>query len=68
MTHRLQWLSRFLVDFLRESIGLMTAAPAESAESDRPYVEGSETFGDFNFRTRQMDCGTDPAGWYEDEL
>jgi hypothetical protein len=58
---------RLLERFVSEVVALMLAAAKEESSSDRPYIDGSDSFGDFNFRTRQMDCGTDPAGWYENE-
>lgn len=35
---------------------------------DRPLGEGSDRFGEHNFRTGRMDSGTDPDGWYEEDL
>ena len=40
----------------------------ESSSLDRPLSDGSELIGDYNFRTGKLDCGTDPNGWYEDDL
>ncbi len=40
----------------------------EPSSSERPLSDGSEMIGDYNFRTSKMDCGTDPSGWYEDDL
>ena len=31
-------------------------------------LDGSELIGDRNFRTDRFDCGTDPAGFYEEDL
>ena len=41
---------------------------SESPASERPLSDGAEFSGDYNFRTGKMDCGTDPSGWYEDDL
>ena len=41
---------------------------SESPATERPLSDGAEFSGDFNFRTGKMDCGTDPSGWYEDDL
>ena len=30
--------------------------------------EGGDLTGDYNFLTRKFDNGTDPYGWYEDDL
>ena len=38
-------------------------------ESEEPsLLDGSELTGDKNFRTDRFDCGTDPAGFYEEDL
>ena len=42
---------------------------AEDNEGEgRPLANGSGLFGDHNFRTRNMDAGADPDGWYEEDL
>ena len=41
---------------------------AESSSLERPLSDGSELIGDYNFRTDKLDSGTDPNGWYEDDL
>jgi len=35
---------------------------------DRPLANGSDLFGEHNFRTGKMDSGGDPDGWYEEDL
>ena len=37
-------------------------------DDERSLLEGSELTGDLNFRTDRFDCGTDPGGFYEDDL
>jgi len=37
-------------------------------DEDRPLASGSDLFGEHNFRTGNMDSGTDPDGWYEEDL
>ena len=34
----------------------------------RSLLDGSALTGDMNFRTGRFDCGTDPGGFYEDDL
>ncbi len=41
---------------------------AEPETSDRPQGDGSDRFGDYNFRTGRFDAGTDPNGWYEEDM
>lgn len=47
-------------------IGLLAEA-AITSEDDADSEDGNLT-GDYNFRTRKFDNGTDPYGWYEDDL
>ena len=44
------------------------ASTDDSETSDRPQSEGSDMFGDYNFRTGKFDAGTDPDGWYEEDM
>lgn len=62
---------------LKAGLGLLVGALAllfQSGESDemdtdeRPLSEGSELFGEYNFRTGKLDAGTDPDGWYEEDM
>jgi hypothetical protein len=46
-------------------IGLLAAAVVTSKEDDS---EDGDLTGNYNFRTRKFDNGTDPYGWYEDDL
>ena len=39
-----------------------------SGSKERSLLEGSELIGDLNFRTDRFDCGTDPGGFYEEDL
>ena len=52
--------------FVMGLIGLL-AEGAIASEDDANSEEGDLT-GDYNFRTRKFDNGTDPYGWYEDDL
>jgi hypothetical protein len=42
--------------------------PSESFGRERATHEGTELFGEYNFRTHEMDAGTDPYGWYEEDM
>lgn len=46
----------------------MLASDDDSETSSRPQGDGSNLFGEHNFRTGQTDSGTDPDGWYEDDM
>lgn len=53
------------------NISSLLAALAElflSEANERSLLEGSELIGDMNFRTDRFDCGTDPGGFYEEDL
>ncbi|MCB1880518.1 MAG: hypothetical protein KDI54_10745 [Gammaproteobacteria bacterium] len=39
-----------------------------SDSRNRAEHEGSELFGEYNFRTGELDAGTDPYGWYEEDM
>ncbi len=47
-------------------IGLL-ATSADTTEEQDNAEEGDLT-GAYNFRTRKFDNGTDPYGWYEEDL
>ncbi len=53
--------------FLGAIVGVLASAD-DSETSDRPQGDGSDLIGDYNFRTSKYDNGTDPYGWYEDDL
>ncbi len=53
--------------FLGTIVGVLASAN-DSETSDRPQGDGSDLFGDYNFRTGRTDSGTDPDGWYEDDM
>ena len=48
-------------------VGFLFGADDNESE-DRPLANGSDLFGDHNFRTGNMDAGADPDGWYEEDL
>ena len=47
-------------------IGLLAGAVI-TREDDTDSEDGYLT-GDYNFRTRKFDNGTDPYGWYEEDM
>ena len=53
-----------LVKLVIDMLGILSAA---SSEKDGEPETG-DLIGDYNFRTRKFDNGTDPYGWYEDDL
>ncbi len=48
-------------------VGVLASAD-EPETNDRPQGDGSDMFGDYNFRTGRFDAGTDPNGWYEEDM
>ena len=55
-----------LVSFIGSVLRNLVVAPV--MDEERSLLEGSEFTGELNFRTNQFDCGTDPGGFYEDDL
>lgn len=53
-----------LVKLIMDMLGILSAASSE--KDGEP--ENGDLIGDYNFRTRKFDNGTDPYGWYEDDL
>lgn len=57
-------VGRATVRFLRFSIRLLsTGTSSDSAK--RRQLSDSDSLGIWNFRTRELDSGHDPLGWYE---
>ena len=52
--------------FVMGLIGLLAGAVG-TREDDTDSEDGYLT-GDYNFRTRKFDNGTDPYGWYEEDM
>lgn len=53
--------------FLVTAVGILFSADGDESE-DRPLGNGSDRFGEHNFRTGRLDSGADPDGWYEEDL
>ena len=56
-----------LVFALLATLRDLFAAADLPTQDDRPIQE-CDFIGDYNFRTQRFDSGTDPAGWYEDDM
>ena len=52
--------------FVMGLIGLL--AEAANTSDDDADSGRRKSIGDYNFRTKKFDNGTDPYGWYEDDL
>lgn len=55
-------LSKLVMGF----VGLLAASTVTSEDEDS--TEDGDLTGAYNFRTRKFDNGTDPYGWYEEDL
>ena len=55
------------IALLLTAVGILFSADGDESE-DCPLGEGSDRFGEHNFRTGRMDSGTDQDGWYEEDL
>ncbi len=64
--HLLLTLVRTLSVVATGFIGLLAASAETSSENDN--AEEGDLTGAYNFRTRKFDNGTDPYGWYEEDL
>jgi hypothetical protein len=53
-----------LIKLVMDMLGILSAA--SSKKDGEP--ENGDLIGDYNFRTGKFDNGTDPYGWYEDDL
>jgi len=58
-------ISGALTRFATSLIGLLAASAQTSSSSTE---KKSDITGVYNFRTRKFDNGTDPNGWYEEDL
>ena len=54
-----------LTKLIASLTGLLAASAQTSSASDE---KESDITGVYNFRTRKFDNGTDPYGWYEEDL
>ncbi len=64
--HLLLALVRTLSVVVTGFIDLLAASAETSSEKDN--AEEGDLTGAYNFRTRKFDNGTDPYGWYEEDL
>ena len=62
---QLKWIGTTLAGFAGALVGLLATSGGTSDEDDA--TEGDLT-GAYNFRTQKYDNGTDPYGWYEEDL
>ena len=56
------------IDHILERVAGSVGSETESPPLERRLSDGSELMGEYNFRTSKMDCGSDPIGWYEDDV
>lgn len=57
----------FVVCFLREGMGLLAASAGTEPDDESDLSSSALRGGILNYGTGQLDDGTDPAGWYEDD-
>ena len=67
------WIGRFLLGLggtLVAALRVLSSGAGSNEDPDEPPVslQDCDLIGDYNFRTRRFDAGTDPAGWYEEDL
>ncbi len=66
-TARIANILKASASLLISTIGILFSADDDESE-DRPLGNGTDRFGEHNFRTGNMDSGADPNGWYEEDL
>ena len=62
---RLWTLACAVAAFIGQLIGMLATA---SEPPKRTQHEGTDLIGEYNFRTNINDAGTDPYGWYEEDM
>lgn len=60
-------LLKAIIAFFVTAVGILFSANDDDVE-ERTLSEGSDLFGEQNFRTGRLDAGADPDGWYEEDL
>lgn len=58
-------LLHIVATFVGYTFGMLVSA---SEPSGRAQHEGTDLMGEYNFRTNKLDAGTDPYGWYEEDM
>ncbi len=67
--HRIRRVVKSLFAFGAASVGYATTVLASAAGyGERDAEDEGDVAGVYNFRTRKFDNGTDPYGWYEEDL
>lgn len=60
-------LLKATVAFSVTAIGILFSTDHDDGD-ERALSQGSDLFGEQNFRTGRLDAGSDPDGWYEEDL
>lgn len=48
--------------------GFLAVCKETSASDNDRLPHDSELFGEYNFHTGRLDSGSDPDGWYEEDM
>ena len=60
-------LLKAIIAFFATAIGILFSTDHDD-DDERALSEGSDLFGEQNFRTGRLDSGSDSDGWYEEDL
>ena len=71
MRNALRNFAVLLFGFVAAIFGVLVEALTSEAgqeEDDDRQVWDADVIGEYNFRTNRLDAGTDPNGWYEEDM
>ena len=64
-------LGKFVFGLVTACFGVLQEAFASEEnqeEQDSQLMQDADLIGEYNFRTNRLDAGTDPNGWYEEDM
>ena len=71
MRNALRNFAVLLFGFAAALLGVLVEALTSEAgqkEDDDRQLWDADVIGEYNFRTNRLDAGTDPNGWYEEDM
>ncbi|MEW8025280.1 MAG: hypothetical protein AB2803_16460 [Candidatus Thiodiazotropha sp.] len=65
-----KWILSFIKGggvFLRSILSILSSSREDNCDDDG-RLHDVDMIGEYNHRTGQLDAGTDPNGWYEEDM